>query len=206
MIADGFLDGTNYGKGPGGQISLLGNSQIVLSKGAAIHSFATAAGRGGDIILVTGPGGSISAADGTLVDVGSVGVSGSVPSGGSGKLTVETGNLTLTSGAIFSSKVQGSGSTGPISITADSIVLDGWTSPSSFPVTGIRSDTLTGSANAAEITIGTGTLTILANGEIVTNTHGAGDAGRVSVAVTGALSIDATSALFSTGIGTVVSP
>ena len=117
-----------------------------------------------------------------------------------------TGNLTLTSGAIFGSVVQGSGSTGPISITADSIVLDGRAPASSAALTGIRSDTLVGSANAADITIKAGALTILANGEIVTNTLGRGDAGRVSVAVTGALSIDATSALFSTGIGSVVSP
>ena len=61
-IADGsFLDGTNYGTGPGGQISLRGDSQIALSNGAAIHAPATAAGRGGDIILTTGPGGNISA-------------------------------------------------------------------------------------------------------------------------------------------------
>src|SRR5205823_13699330 len=39
-----------------------------------------------------------------------------------------------------------------------------------------------------------------------TNTRGTGNAGRVTVAVSGALTIDATSALVSTGIGTVVSP
>ncbi len=46
-IADGsFLDGTNYGTGLGGQISLFGASQIALSNGAAIHASATASGRG----------------------------------------------------------------------------------------------------------------------------------------------------------------
>ncbi len=126
-----------------------------------------------------------------------------------------TGNLTLTSGAIFGSDVQGSGSTGPISITADSIVLDGRAPPSpGTPIllTGIHSSASGGSANAADITINTGTLTILANGQIVTDTSNfvlpvsTGNAGRVSVAVTGPLSIDATGALFSTGIGSIVGP
>src|SRR5439155_1190839 len=49
-------------------------------------------------------------------------------------------------------------------------------------------------------------LTILANGEIVTNTRGLGNAGDAAVTVAGALSIDATGAQVSTGIGSVVSP
>jgi filamentous hemagglutinin family protein len=205
-IADGFLGETNYGTGLGGQISLLGQSQIVLSNGAQINTLATSAGRGGDIILTTGPGGSISASGTALVDVASGSVKGSVPSGGSGQLTVTTGALTLTSGAIFGSDVLGSGSTGPISITANSIVLDGTATSSLSQLTGIRSVSLGGTANAADMTINTGTLTILANGEIVANTRGLGNAGGVAVAVAGALSIDATGAQVSTGIGSVVSP
>jgi filamentous hemagglutinin family protein len=206
-IADGStLDASNYGSGPGGQISLLGTSQIALSNGATIHSLATAAGRGADITLTTGPEGSISAAAGGFVDAASASVRRSVPTGGAGQLTVTTGTLTMTSGAIFGSDVHGSGNTGPVSITANSIVIDGRAPESSAALTGIRSDTLGGSANAADITVNTGTLTILANGEIVTNTRGAGDAGGGSVTVTGPLSIDATGAQFSTGIGSVVSP
>src|SRR5205814_8638480 len=95
---------------------------------------------------------------------------------------------------------------GPISITANSVVLDGSAPSSVSQMTGIRSVTLAGSANAADITINTGTLTILANGEIVTNTRGPGNAGGVAVTATGALSIDATGALVSSGIGSVASP
>ena len=201
------LDATNYGSSPGGQMSLLGTSQIALTNGGAVHAPATAGGRGADITLTTGPQGSISASGaGTLVDVGSASVGGSNPSGGSGRLAVSTGNLRLNGGAIFGSDVHGSGDTGPISISANSIVIDGRAPASSAALTGIRSATVGGSANAADIAVNTGALTILANGGIVTNTFGAGDAGEVSVAVAGPLSIDAAGAKFSTGIGSVVSP
>ena len=207
-IADGsFLDGTNYGTGRGGQISLFGDSQIVLSNGAEVHAPAIGSGSGTKVILTTGPAGTISASGGALVDVCGASCSSVAAAGGpAGPLTVTTGTLTLTGDAIFGSVAQGSGSTGPISITANSIVLDGSTASAVSPLTGIRSVTLAGSANAADITVNTGSLTILANGEIVTNTRGRGNAGRIAVTVTGALSIDATGAQVSTGIGSVVSP
>ncbi len=203
-IADGgFLEGSNYGTGRAGQISLRGDSQITLSNGARVHSVALGSGRGGDIALKTGPRGSIAGSgSGTLVDIGT---STGAP-GGSGQLTVTTGALTLTGGAIFGSEMKGSGSAGPISISAESILLDGRTSGKTAALTGIRSNTLGGTANAADIAVNAGTLTILANGEIVTNTAGSGNAGRISVAVTGALGIDAAGAQFSTGIGTIASP
>jgi filamentous hemagglutinin family protein len=206
-ITGSTLDATNYGGGAGGQISLFGQSQITLDD-AEVHAPATAAGRGADINLTTAPGGSIAAADGTVVEVGSASVRRSAPTGGAGQLTVTTGTLTLSSGAIFGSDVEeGSGNTGPISLTANSIVLDGTAPAASAALTGIRSLTEVGAAaNAADISVSAGTLTILANGEIVTNTRGAGNAGNVSVAVTGALSIDANSASFSTGVGSIVSP
>src|SRR5205807_564055 len=111
-FAEGFLEATNFGDGPGGQVSLRGDSEITLSKGAAIHSLAAGAGRGPDIILTTGPAGNISASTGALVDVGSasvrlVGGQFSSGSGAPGQLTVRTGTLTLTSGAIFGSDVRG---------------------------------------------------------------------------------------------------
>ncbi len=210
----GGLEASNFGAGPGGRISVFADSQIALSNGARIHAFALAAGRGGDISLATGPGGNITATGGTgsltLVDVGSApsGPRAALPTGGSGRLTVSTGRLTLSNNVIFGSEVQGSGPTGPLSISAGSIVIDGSaTGSSAAALTGIRSLSLApGSANAADIMINTGTLTILANGEIVSNTRGAGNAGQVSVNVGGSLVIDATSALFSTGIGSVVSP
>ena len=209
-ISDGgFLDGTNYGTGAGGVISLYGASQIALSGGAVIHAPAIGSGSGANITLTTGSAGSISAsAQGTtlsgnvLVDVGN----GVGASGAAGSLTVTTGTLSLTGDAIFGSDAQGSGNAGPISITANSITIDGTASSSVSPLTGIRSVTLAGAANAADITVNTGTLTIRGNGEIVTNTFGAGNAGHVSVAVTGDLSIDATGATVSTGIGSVASP
>jgi filamentous hemagglutinin family protein len=204
-IANGFLDGTNYGTGPGGQISLLGTSQIVLSNGAAVHAPAIGSGSGASVALTTGPAGSISASGDSLVEVcsASCGLGGGSSGGLPGPLAVTTGTLTLTGGAIFGSDAQGSGNAGPISIAAGSIMLDGRAPASSAALTGISSFTVAGSASAADITINTGTLTILANGEITSSSFGIGNGGQVSVAATGALSIDATSARFSTGVGTL---
>lgn len=206
-IASGILDATNYGGGPGGRISLQADASIALSTGARVHAAATAAGRGADILLTTGSGGSISASGGALVDVTSASVSHSAPTGGVGGLVVETGSLTLSSGAIFGSEFKaGTGGAGPIAISANSVVLDGsGATNTNTALTGIRSDTL-GAANAADISLNVGSLTIRANGEIVTNTFGAGNAGQLALAVGGALSIDATGALVSTGVGSLASP
>src|SRR5207244_10974478 len=110
-INGSLLDATNYGAGVGGQISLRGDTQITLSNGANVHALAAAAGRGADIVLT---GGSISASGGALVDVKTASVNRSIPSGAAGGLTVNTGTLILSGGAIFGSDVQGSGTTGPV--------------------------------------------------------------------------------------------
>jgi filamentous hemagglutinin family protein len=203
-IADSFLDAANFGSGSGGQISLQAASQIALSDGTTVLGQAQGNGSGAAITLTTAPGGAISTSGPGNVLVQTGNAVGAI--GGAGVLTVTTGTLLLSAGAIFGSQSLGSGNAAPISFDANNITVQNSipNSPGQI-LTGIRSDTK-GAATAALLTIDAGALSILANGEIVSNTFGTGNAGAVTVNVSGALSIDATGARISTGIGTVASP
>src|SRR6266446_3670712 len=126
------INADNYGSGPGGVLSLRADSQITLSNAARVHAIAQASGPGGDIVIRTSPGGSVSV-DSSVVAVGSL------AAGDSGQLSVATGQLSLTNGAALQSDAQGSGSGGPITISAGSVVLDG--GPALDSSTGIFSTT-----------------------------------------------------------------
>jgi hypothetical protein len=56
------------------------------------------------------------------------------------------------------------------------------------------------------VAVSAGTLTILANGEIVSLTAGPGNAGNLSLSAPGAVSIDGTSTVFQAGILSQANP
>jgi hypothetical protein len=76
-------------------------------------------------------------------------------------------------------------------------VLDGRATPNLLTVIGSLT---TGRGTAADVAVAAGTLTILANGEIISRTAGPGNAGNVSLSAPGAVSIDGTSTNFQAGI------
>ena len=181
----------NYGSGSGGVIALRGETQIVLSNGSSVHAFALGSGSGAGISLLTARPGAISAADGSLVLTSSAG------SGTAGPLAVTTGRLTLTNGGELASIVQSTGGAAPVAVSPDSVVLDGRATPNLLTVIGSLT---TGRGTAAEVAVAAGTLTILANGEIISRIAGPGNAGNVSLSAPGAVSIDGTSTNFQAGI------
>ena len=180
----------NYGSGSGGVIALRGETQIVLSNGSSVHAFALGSGSGAGISLLTARPGAISA-DASLV------LSGSTGSGSAGPLAASTGQLTLTNGGQLASITQGTGNGKPVTVSADNILVDGTANPKALTAIG---SVTTGRGTASDVTISAGTLTILANGEIVSLTAGPGSSGNVSLSAPGAVSIDGTSTNFQAGI------
>jgi filamentous hemagglutinin family protein len=108
----------NFGSGPGGQLVLRGDHQVMLSGGALVQAVAVSSGSGADVSISTSPAGTISA-EAATVETRSAGP------GNGGALSIETGKLTLANKAAFNSFAQSTGGGGPITITASSVLLDG---------------------------------------------------------------------------------
>jgi filamentous hemagglutinin family protein len=166
------IDVDNFGSGPGGQLVLRGDNRVTLSNTTVVQSVARSSGNGGRVIISTAPAGVISAEASTVV-------TGSVGTGNSGALEVSGGTLTLRN-AEFSSLSRGSGSGGPITISADAMRVDGGSNP--LQSTGIFSSTL-GAGRGESITIVAGELTLHNNASVLAQSFGAGAGGSVVVSV-----------------------
>jgi filamentous hemagglutinin family protein len=196
------INGDNYGSGPGGQLVLRGEDQVTLSNSASVHAVALGSGSGARLTISTAPSGVISA-DASTVQTGSTGP------GNGGPLTIETGRLTLTHGAGFTSAAQGSGNGGSVAVTAASVLLDGGATLDQS--TGIFSTT-SGVASGGSITIVAGELTLHNGAGVLAcagvpactgmplQSSGSGAGGAVDVKVGGALTVDSGASL-----GTVAS-
>jgi filamentous hemagglutinin family protein len=185
----------NYGSGSGGVIALRGETQVALSNSTSVHAAALGSG-GAGIFVSTAPSGTISA-DAILVLTASTG------SGSAGPLTASTGQLTLTNGGQLASITQGTGNGGPVAVNANTILVDGTANPKALSAIG---SVTTGRGTASDVTVSAGTLTIRANGEIVSFTARPGSAGNVSLSAPGAVSIDGTSTVFQAGILSQANP
>ncbi len=184
------IDAFDRGTGAGGEIVLRAGDKIALRDGAAVESMTTGSGRGAAVIATTAPGGSISEDAGELLTESGGG-------GASGRLSISTGRLSLRAGAAAGSIATGAGDAGRVSISGDSILIDGRTDPSATTVIG---SVTTGAGNAGNVSVSANGLRMLANGEIFDTTVGLGNAGSIRVDVRGALSIDASGASLATGI------
>jgi filamentous hemagglutinin family protein len=174
------INADNYGAGAGGQLMLQADSNIAVSNKAKIHAVARAGGSGGDIILQTSPGGTISL-DNSTIKVGSIAL------GDGGTLSVTAGQLTLTNGAGLRSKAKASGNGGPIAITADTVLVDGGVALDQS--TGIFSTT-SGSGSGGSITIVAEQLTLHNGANVLAQNSGDGGGGNVDVNVGGSLTVD----------------
>jgi filamentous hemagglutinin family protein len=114
----------NSGSGPGGQLILRGDNQVSLSNGTSVQASALGSGSGAGVTISTASSGMIRV-DASTVTLGT----GPVSSGNGGALFLQTGQLTLSNGAELVSVVQGTGSVGPIAVSANSAVIDGSSNP-----------------------------------------------------------------------------
>jgi hypothetical protein len=210
------INGDNYGSGPGGVLSLRGDSQITVSNGAFVHAVAMGSGNGADVVLSTGSSGVI------LADAATV-MTDTIGSGNGGSITIIGGELTLQNAMNVLSQTSGSGSGGEIvvsvggSLTIDSgasldtvafadgnagnvsvavagpITIDMSVGAATSKFPGIASLTQ-GTGNAGNVTVTAGTLSIFNNGEIFSATEGSGNAGDVSITAFDRLTIDGSGA------------
>ncbi len=102
----------------------------------------------------------------------------STSTGNGGNINIQAHQLQLQTGSAITCDVHGTGTGGNISVTADTIVLDGQTDPNSFAGIGARTD---GTGNAGNVTLNAPTLDIR-NGMIVSGvTAGSGNGANITV-------------------------
>lgn len=167
----------NFGPGPAGVVSLRADRRITIAGIGGDRAFVQAAalstGRGADIRISTGPGGSVG------IDAATV-RSESLAAGDAGTLSITTGGLALRNGAVVLSNAAGGGNGGAIGIGADSVLLDGTGTALLTSTSGTRSVDSGGNPVPAgaggRISVAGGTLVVRNGAKVITGT-GAGSDG-----------------------------
>ncbi len=170
------IDSTSYlADGDAGPVRVSAGSLAIDGDGSAIRSVAYFSGGSAGTVTV--------AVDNDVALTNGGGISSVAIGGrGSGAVTVTVGGaMTLSNGANIDSDVQYStGNSGPVSITADSLRIDGAGIPDTFA--GIDSSTLESTGNAGPIDVHIKHAVSLVNGgRIQSGTLNGGDAGTIVV-------------------------
>ena len=180
---DGSAIGSQVGftsSGRGGDVTVEAGS-LTVTNGAVVSVNTLGNGNAGNVTVTA----KSIALDGTTPDGQGVSAIGSqvspTGSGHGGEVTVKTGSLTVTNGAVVSAGTFGNGDAGNVVVTANSIALDG-TTPNTQGVSGINSQVgTTGSGNGGKVTVKTGSLTVTNGAGVSASTYGNGNAGNVVV-------------------------
>ncbi len=170
-----------------GNISMTANA-IFLINGTFLNASTVGQGGAGSIRLIAKD--SISLTGQSPLGGSSIGttVSRGVE-GTAGEITIETSSLLLTDGARINTSTGGVGDAGKITITAtDAITLQGENSQG--VVSGIFSALVSGAqGRSGGIIIETGSLSITNGPQIIASTEGVGDAGKITITATDAITL-----------------
>jgi filamentous hemagglutinin family protein len=192
----GSLDATTYGDGHGGNITVHADHlTVIAAPGNGITTVAFGKGDGGDIIVT---------ANSLLIDgAGSpfflgINTTAERDNGGkAGNIFIRAGDLSIVAGGYISSDTFGKGGGGDVTVTANSLLIDG---SGSDLFTGISADALAGTGNGGDLAVTVdGLFTIKGGAYISTDTYSRGKGGDLSVHAE-SLSIDGSASDFFTGI------
>ena len=104
----------------------------------------------------------------------------SFPSGNAGNLTIETGSLIVSDGAEISTKTDGSGNSGNLSVFASELVEVRGTSRDGQLASNLATD-ITGAGAGGDLNIETGRLLLAGGGFLSASTFGAGTGGNINI-------------------------
>ncbi|OUC14102.1 MAG: hypothetical protein B0A82_13875 [Alkalinema sp. CACIAM 70d] len=167
-------------KGQGGNITVDTDS-LIATNGANISASTFGIGNAGNVqvtaktLVLEGTTPSGNASSGIFSAVNETGV------GEGGDITVRTGILRMTQGAVISAKTFGKGNAGNVDIISDRISVDGVTPDGQFATTISSEVGRTGQGQGGNVTIEATALTITQGGTVAASTFGNGPAGNVQV-------------------------
>ncbi|MGK7891095.1 MAG: hypothetical protein AB4042_17335, partial [Leptolyngbyaceae cyanobacterium] len=166
-----------YSTGNGGNISIDAGSLSVLF-GGEVSAATFSEGNTGDLAIVADNVEVVAGAQflgaSAILTSAETDISGDV-----GDLTIETGQLTVSGGAVVFSSTFGPEDGGDLRVFARGIAISG-RSPGGNP-SGLFSETLESDGNAGDLAIETETLTVSEGGEISSSTFNEGNAGIVTI-------------------------
>ena len=182
----------NAGRGADISIGTSAGGTVTLDNARVIVG-SSASGAGGTL-SITVPGGTLVVQNGALAQSAVIPSANGTPPqaqilGNAGAVTVQANNITLRSTGRISSLVTGVGGGGALKVTAagELFISDAGTDPKTL--TGISAQSSNLATKPGDIMVRAGSLTIDGRGVIDTATFGRGNAGNVTVVVSGALSI-----------------
>jgi filamentous hemagglutinin family protein len=170
----------------GGSVLVNVTGAATIDNGGQILSETYASGRSGDVTLIAGSLNLQGGPSNAVTQIANISQANS--SGAAGQVSIlTTGATSIVDGAGILSVTEGTGNSGPVIVTADSLTMDG--GPEEL-ATAISSSALKGSSGeAAHVFVNTaGAMTISNNALISSTTDGVGNAGDVTVNA-GSLSI-----------------
>ena len=170
MEDGGKIDSSTFGIGNAGSVNIIVRDSLIFD------------GVGLNALLPNGTFGQVESGAFSRVEPGAVGNAGGV--------TIESGSVEVTNGAIVSAATLGRGDAGSVNITArDTIIFDGQ-DLDGFP-SGAFSEVEEGATgNAGGVSIETASLEVTNGAEISSSTLGRGNAGSVEIAVSEAARFD----------------
>jgi len=179
------------GDGPGGGVIVSVGGSLTVDSGASLGTTVSAAGNAGDVsVTVAGPltiDMSVGAATSLFQGIASQ----TTGTGNAGNVTVTAGTLSMVNNGEIFSATGASGNAGDVSVSAfHKLTIDGSGGAPAASPTGIFSEAVAGSGAAGTVSVTSGTLSIVNNGEISNSTFASGNAGNLTVAVSGQLTID----------------
>jgi filamentous hemagglutinin family protein len=166
--------------GNGGSVNVQANT-LTIAKGASVSSSTFGNGNAGsvriraDSIAVDGttPNGQFASTISSQI--------GRTGRGSGGEVTIETGSLTLTNGALVSAITSGIGNAGNVRIIANTIAVDGRTPDDQFPTAITSGVNPRASGRGGDVTIATNLLTISNRAEISATNFSSGRAGNLNI-------------------------
>ncbi|MCC3409113.1 MAG: S-layer family protein [Microcoleus sp. PH2017_10_PVI_O_A] len=173
----GFLAET-IGEGNGGNLQISARNLLLRDGGQATTS-TFGDGRGGNVRVDVS---EFIEATGTTPDGEPGGLFAQTESAGAaGNLTINTGRLFISDGALVSTTALGSGNAGSLTINAlESVEVIGIDTPGDPPLSALSSST-EGEGAGGDLTIDTKRLILRDGAQVFTNTSGAGQAGDLQV-------------------------
>ena len=187
---------TTTGSTSGKNIDITLTGSLNLLRGATILSSTESTGDGGNIIISA----NSSSMDSLGVGLTRIRTQTMLLDGGSkgGDIIVNTTGLQVVNGGQISTTTRGSGNGGTLTITAETVFIDG---QNSQLFTGIAAQTMLadGGGKGGDITINTMELEVVNGGAINATTVGSGDGGTLTVTANNVL-VDRQNSPFTTGI------
>ncbi len=177
--------------GKGGNINITTGS-LSLTNGAQLDASTFGQGSSGNIIVTAGDTVSLDGINPKYPDRSSTLFTEVFEGaqGNGGNIQISTGSLVVTNGGQLDAKTRGRGNAGSIFITArDNVLFDGGSSDEKL-TRAMSSVEETAIGTGGNITITTGSLTVINGAQLLANTLGQGDAGNVIINASDSVTFD----------------